>query len=66
MASIWSKLSLSLKAMPIIQLEMSTSTAKSIAVQTGKALTYMHSRNPRVIHHDIKPSDIMVRGYVKT
>ena len=30
----------------------------------SKALTYMHGRDPRVIHHDIKPSNIMVSGYV--
>ncbi|KAL5488801.1 hypothetical protein EMCRGX_G017801 [Ephydatia muelleri] len=28
----------------------------------SKALTYMHGRDPRVIHHDIKPSNIMVTG----
>eukprot|EP00731_Ephydatia_muelleri_P037588 Em0514g4a len=26
----------------------------------SKALTYMHGRDPRVIHHDIKPSNIMM------
>ena len=34
----------------------------SIALQISKALTYMHGRDPRVIHHGIhvKPSNIMV------
>ncbi|KAL5471164.1 hypothetical protein EMCRGX_G029251 [Ephydatia muelleri] len=43
-------------------LPLDTSTVRSIAVQITKALTYMHGRSPRVIHHDIKPSNIMVSG----
>ena len=49
----------------MILTQLHTSTVKSIALQNSKALTYMHGRDPRVIHHDIKPSDIMVSGYVK-
>eukprot|EP00731_Ephydatia_muelleri_P003303 Em0001g3303a len=40
-------------------LPLDTNTVRSIAVQITKALTYMHGRSPRVIHHDIKPSNIM-------
>eukprot|EP00731_Ephydatia_muelleri_P018957 Em0011g997a len=43
-------------------LPLDTNTVRSIAVQITKALTYMHGRSPRVIHHDIKPSNIMVTG----
>ncbi|KAL5494031.1 hypothetical protein EMCRGX_G015300 [Ephydatia muelleri] len=42
--------------------QLDTNTVRSIAVQITKALTYMHGRSPRVIHHDIKPSNIMVTG----
>eukprot|EP00731_Ephydatia_muelleri_P006169 Em0003g417a len=40
-------------------LPLDTSTVRSITVQITKALTNMHGRDPRVIHHDIKPSNIM-------
>ena len=49
----------------MILTQLDTNTVRSIAVQITKALTYMHGRSPRVIHHDIKPSNIMVSGYVK-
>lgn len=33
----------------------------NIAIQVVKALAYMHGRDPSIIHHDIKPANIMVQ-----
>ena len=33
----------------------------SIAKQIARALAYMHSRDPIVIHQDLKPASVMVR-----
>ena len=37
---------------------------QSIAFQITKALVYMHSRNPIVIHIDIKHGNILVRPII--
>ena len=44
----------------VLFMQLDTRSKLRISVQVAKAVSYLHSRRPAIIHQDIKPANILV------
>jgi serine/threonine protein kinase len=48
----------------VLFMQLDTRSKLRISVQVAKAVSYLHSRRPAIIHQDIKPANILVNNIV--